>query len=153
GRRIVLERLQRKWATIIMMIVLRVALAVLALTGIPAFAQTCASPIDVVTTGFFDRTTCGGTNQLPYLANGAIAASGAQEIYHVLASDSQGVALHLQPLDAGLDLSLLICRDRCSAYATCTAAADASAGSSADAPLPDGPGEYYIVVGATEPTC
>jgi hypothetical protein len=50
-------------------------------------------------------------------------------------------------------MSLLICRDQCSAYATCISAADVSTGSVADAPLPDGPGEYYIVVGASDPVC
>lgn len=132
----------------------RVALLLLAtfLAIDHACAQTCASPLALPlpwTTG----NTCNSTNQLPYLANGAVAAAGAQDIYHGVAVNAQSVSIQVQP-DAGIDLALFICPNQCSTYATCIAAVDdGGAGVAETAALPDGPGDYYIIVGATGSGC
>lgn len=114
-------------------------------------AQSCASPIALV--GSTTGNTCNGTNQLPYLGNGAIAANGAQDIYHIVAANAQSLSIQVQP-DTGVDLALFICPNQCSTYATCIAAVDdGGAGMAETAALPDGPGDYYVIVGATGTGC
>jgi len=86
---------------------------------------------------------------LPYLANGAIAFVGNQDIYRLTVLDGTDVQLHLSP-EAGLDLAVFVCRNQCSTYATCVATIDdGGAGVQETAPLPSGPGDYYVIVGAT----
>ncbi len=117
--------------------------------GLPAFAQTCASPIALTDTGISTGNTCNNTNQLPFLANGAISVIGNQDIYYIHALNAHSVTLTVQP-EATVDLGLYICRNQCSTYASCTAAVDPGvAGVAASAPLPDGPGDYYVIVAAS----
>jgi hypothetical protein len=119
-------------------------------------AQTCASPISIVSAGTSTGNTCSGSNQLPYIANGAIENSENQDIYFVHATNAQSVTLTVTP-QAGVDLQLAICRNQCSTYATCTSVVDSGiAGAVQSAPLPDGPGDYFIIVGGTlssTPSC
>lgn len=104
-------------------------------------------------TGVFNSDTCNSTNQLPYLANGAIAAFGNQDVYHLRVSDGSGVTLGVLPQPA-VDLALFVCRNQCSTYATCVAAVDAgAAGSLETATLPAGPGDYYVVVSSSQAQC
>jgi len=115
--------------------------------ALPAFAQTCAAPIAIVATGFFNGNTCASTNQLPYLANGAIAVIGNEDIYRLTAVNANAITLNVQP-EAGLDLALFVCRNQCSTYATCIATVDnGGPGVAESTQLPDGPGDYYIIVG------
>ncbi len=117
--------------------------------ALTASAQTCASPTPIVSTGTFPGNTCTNTNQLPYLANGAISVAGNQDVYFIHAVNAQSVSLTLVP-DASVDMALFICRNQCSTYTTCIAAVDAGvAGGTVSAPLPDGPGDYYVIVGST----
>ena len=119
----------------------------------PLFAQTCAAPTEIVTTGAFNSDTCSSTNQLPYLANGAIAAFGNQDVYHLRVADGTGVTLNAQPQPA-VDLALFVCRNQCSTYATCVATADAGgAGFAEAATLPAGPGDYYVIVSSGQVQC
>ena len=122
----------------------------------PAFAQTCAAPILIAGIGAVAGNTCASTNQLPYLANGAIAVIGNEDIYRLTAANANLIQLHVQP-EAGLDLALFVCRNQCSTYATCIATVDnGGAGVAESTQLPDGPGDYYVIVGtaaSTSPTC
>jgi hypothetical protein len=113
----------------------------------PAFAQTCANPTALVSAGSFAGNTCTSTNQLPYVANGAIATGGNQDVYFIHTTDGHSIFLNVQP-NATVDMSLLVCRNQCSTYTTCVAAVDPGvAGTTASATLPDGPGDYYVIVG------
>jgi hypothetical protein len=117
--------------------------------GLPASAQTCASPIAITDTGTVTGNTCNNTNQLPYLANGAISVIGNQDVYYIDALNAHSITLTVQP-EATVDLGLYICRNQCSTYASCTAAVDPGvAGTAVSAPLPDGPGDYYVIVAAS----
>jgi hypothetical protein len=119
--------------------------------AMPAFAQTCAVPITIPTIGAFNGNTCTSTNQLPYLANGAIAVIGNEDVYHLTAANANSIVLTAQP-EAALDLALFVCRNQCSTYATCIAAVDAGgAGAAESTQLPDGPGDYYVIVGTANP--
>jgi hypothetical protein len=136
---------------------IRTLLVFLFLGGaMPAFAQTCAAPITIAATGVFNGNTCTSTNQLPYLANGAIAVIGNQDIYRLTSVNANAITLNAQP-EAGLDLALFVCHNQCSTYATCIAAVDnGGAGVAESTQLPEGPGDYYIIVGtaaSTSPTC
>jgi hypothetical protein len=125
----------------------------------PALAQTCAAPIEIVlppsasvytTVG----NTCDSSNNLPYLANGAIANHGEDDVYRV-AIGLAGVDVAMTP-EAGVDLSLFLCRGPCGTYATCTAAVDDGVGAFNWAPIPPLAGEYFIIVGhagESAPTC
>lgn len=114
-----------------------------------AFAQTCASPTALVSAGTTTGNTCTSTNQLPFLANGAISASGNQDVYFVHVADGHSILLSVRP-DASVDMGLFVCRNQCSTYATCVAAADSgTAGTTTNATLPDGPGDYYVIVGTS----
>ena len=117
-------------------------------TSSPAFAQSCANPIEITFAGLLSGNTCNSTNQLPYLANGAITSLDNQDIYHLRVGDGTGIQLTLRPA-AGLDGTLFACRNTCSASASCVAAADnGGAGAQETVELPPGPGDYYIVVGS-----
>jgi hypothetical protein len=115
--------------------------------SMPVFAQTCAAPIPITALSPMSGNTCASTNQLPYLANGAISFLGNQDIYHLAVADGTQVQVHVTP-EAGLDLAVFVCRNQCSTYATCVATVDdGGAGVQETAPLPDGPGDYYVIVG------
>jgi hypothetical protein len=124
----------------------------------PAFAQTCAAPIEIAVAPFVStRSTCSNTNNLPYLANGAIANQGEDDVYHIAIGAAvmyEGTAT-LTP-EAGVDLSLFICRGPCGTYSTCVAAVDNGTGAVDAAQIPAVPGDYFIVVGhagSSLPTC
>ena len=115
--------------------------------ALDAFAQSCVTPVEITNTGAFAGNTCISSNQLPYIANGAIATQGKQDIYHVHVVDGTGVTFNLTP-EASVDLGLAVCRNQCSTYATCTSVVDSGVpGATQVAPLPDGPGDYYIIIG------
>lgn len=121
-----------------------------------ALAQTCASPVSIVATGTFTGNTCNSSNQLPYLANGAIESYTNQDIYYMqVGPASSGIVIFLTP-EAGVAMSVAVCRNQCSTYATCVgAAASGIAGAQQTVTLPDGSGDYYIVVAGvdTGPNC
>jgi hypothetical protein len=111
-----------------------------------ASAQSCAAPIEVTYVGEYSSNTCNNSNQLPYLANGAISAPGSQDVFHMRVSDGTGFNLQVQP-PTGVPVSMFVCRNQCSTYATCIAAVDSDGASlTSMVPLPPGAGEYYIVV-------
>ncbi len=120
----------------------------------PAFAQTCTNPTALVSVGSWTGNTCTSTNQLPYVANGAIATGANQDVYFVHTANAGSIALSLQP-NASVDMGLFVCRNQCSTYATCVAAIDPGvAGEAASTTLPPGPGDYYIIVGtASSASC
>jgi hypothetical protein len=119
-----------------------------------ASAQSCATPTQIVAAGSaFSGDTCNNTNQLPFLANGAISAPGSQDIYHMSVGDGSGFVLSVVP-DSGVDASVFICRNQCTTYATCVAAVDfGGAGFTETATLPPGVGDYYIVVQTAPAQC
>jgi len=134
---------------------LRFAIA-LGVLGAPcaSLAQSCANPIPItpVSPGSFSGTTCGATNYLPSVANGAISTFGPQVIY--LQSDLsatygyENITLQADPNT----LSLYVCRSPCATYSSCVAVADVGAGGIADATIAP-PREAYIVVGSSNGTC
>jgi hypothetical protein len=114
---------------------------------LPAFGQTCANPTALVSAGSLTGNTCTSTNQLPYIANGAISAGGNQDVYYIHTANGHSVLLTVQP-DPSVDMGLFVCRNQCSTYATCVAALDPGvSGTTTTATLPDGPGDYYVIVG------
>jgi hypothetical protein len=122
-------------------------LIVFALCASSVVAQTCASPIQITTTGTITGTTCSGTSELPSLVNGSM--TGGQQIVHRITlapGASPGIELSLQP-DAGADMSLFVCSNMCSPAASCIAAVDDNdIGGVETASLPNTPGDYYIIV-------
>jgi hypothetical protein len=129
-----------------------------ACAAIPAFAQSCATPIEIAIAPYTStRSTCSSTNNLPDLANGAIANQGADDVYRIAvgaATSQQGTATLIPA--AGVDLSLFICRGPCGTYATCVAAVDNGAGAVNSAQIPAVPGDYFIVVAhaaSSAPSC
>lgn len=126
------------------------------LAAMPGFAQTCATPLPIAAGMPLNGNTCASTNQLPYVANGAIAFSGKQDIYLFTTANANLIQLQVQP-EAGLDLALFVCRNQCTTYATCIATVDdRGVGVTESTQLPDGPGDYYVIVGtaaSTLPTC
>src|SRR5262249_14440489 len=130
----------------------RLSLAIALVTMLPASnatSQTCASPVPIAFNSPVLGNTCNSTNQLPYLVNGAIAASGSQDIYRVTVLDGRLITLYVEPV-AGVDLAVFVCPNECSTYSSCIIAADSEgAGGVETAALPDGPGDYYVIVGAT----
>jgi hypothetical protein len=118
------------------------------LAAVPALAQTCAAPTQILFTGWRVGDTCNNTQNLPYLANGAIVNNGEDDVYHVAIGSlvTSWGEVTLSPL-ADVDLTLFICHGPCGAYATCLSVADAAAGSSATVYIPPVAGDYYIIVG------
>lgn|GEM_PF-3359439 len=119
-------------------------------------AQTCAAPIEVISqlasNGTHSDTTCGHTNTLPYLGNGAISASGEQMIYHILrVPNAYAGTITLTPA-ANVELGLFVCRGPCSTYSTCIAAIDNGPGVASTAQIPVGVGDYFVIVGSTPVT-
>ncbi len=119
-------------------------------------AQTCASPIEVIlppfSNGPYTDTTCGHTNTLPYLANGAILASGEQMIFHLLrVPTAYAGTITLTPA-ANVELGLFVCRGPCSTYSTCIAAIDNGQGIASTVQIPAGAGDYFVIVGSTPVT-
>ena len=139
----------KRWASIIHSVLCLPSFSML-VQVMPVLGQTCAEPIEITNVpGQYSGNTCNNTNQLPYLANGAISVIGNQDIYYIHALNAHSVTLTVQP-EATVDLGLYICRNQCSTYASCTAAVDPGiAGVAASAPLPDGPGDYYVIVAAS----
>ena len=117
---------------------------------LPAWAQTCANPTALVNAGTLSGNTCTSTNQLPYLANGAISTAGNQDVYLVDTARTGPIFLAVQP-DASVDMGLFVCRNQCSTYATCIAIDTGVAGTEVSATLLSGPGDYYVIVGAASP--
>jgi len=128
--------------------------ATLAFFSASAYAQSCASPIEVsVPATQFTGNTCNSTNQLPYLVNGAVQAPGNQDIYHLRVTDGSGIQLQLTPAVA-LDGVLFVCRNLCATYSSCVAAVDSGGiGAAEMASLPPGPGDYYVIIGSVVPAC
>ena len=130
---------------------LRVLLLLLA--AAPAFAQSCANAIPIVSGGNFSGTTCGGTNQLPALAAGAIQTSGPQALYAV--QDLSAVYLNetfTLTADPSANLAVFVCRNPCSTFASCVAVADVGSNGSGAASVST-PTEYFVVVGSLAGTC
>jgi hypothetical protein len=129
------------------------AMALLTSLSIPTFAQTCASPIEITTAINVSGSTCSGSKQLPSLANGAIAGTDHQIIFHASFANSNASSFVLHP-DTGQDMALFVCPNQCSPLATCIAAVDENAdGGVETAPIPDGPGDYFVIVQSTGATC
>jgi hypothetical protein len=132
-----------------------VAAVLMLIAAMPASGQTCASPIPIVGTAF-SGNTCNNSTHLPALANGAIlTGGGGEDVYHISGADLSQVSVALQA-SAGVDLALFVCPNQCSTYATCIAAVDNGAGAIESVPLPDGPGDYYVIVAsvaAVTPNC
>jgi len=117
-----------------------------------AFAQTCASPIPITDGSGISGTTCGNTNQLPSVANGAILSGDPQTIYdlHDLSALYLDEALTLSA--SPNSLSLYVCRKPCSTYATCVAVGDTDATGMVQLRL-GRPAEYFVVVGSNNGSC
>lgn len=112
-----------------------------------AFAQGCANPIPITVAGTFAGSTCGGSNYLPAVANGAVAARGNQVIY-ALPDFSASLLNEYVQLDASANsASVYVCRNPCSTYSSCVAAGDVDASGSVTVQLGK-PAEYFIVVQA-----
>ena len=102
------------------------ACAALLVASMGVAAQSCPNAIAVPTLNApLSGTTCGATNQLPAVANGAIQLSGPEVIYDV--ADFSAIYLdesYTLTADPNSQLSLFVCRNPCSAYATCYGVAD-----------------------------
>jgi hypothetical protein len=119
----------------------------------PAFAQTCASnAIPVSNGGGFVGNTCNSTVQLPALANGAIQSPGPQDIYALHDLSALYLDLTLTLTSSPNSLSLYVCRNPCSTFASCVAVADTDGTGVATIKLPQ-PAEYFLVVGSAAGTC
>ena len=119
----------------------------------PVFAQSCANTIPITFGGNFTGNTCSGTNQLPALANGAIQASGPQAVYALQDLSSQYLNETLTlTADPSANLSVFVCRNPCSTYASCVAVADVGSNGSGAAYLST-PAAYFVVIGSTAGTC
>jgi hypothetical protein len=111
------------------------------------FAQSCASAIPI-TTNNFTGTTCGGTNSLPTLANGAILSIAPQVIY-AQPDLSATYGYEIVSLNADPNtLSLYVCKNPCSTYSTCVAVGDVGASGSVSLTVSP-PSEYSIIVGSS----
>jgi hypothetical protein len=122
----------------------------------PLFAQACSGMLPIVSGGVFSGSTCSGSNQLPVLTNGAMQSPGPQSIYELHDLSAQYLNLTLE-LTTELtaepnSLSLYVCRNPCSAIASCVAVADTDATGKATINLPK-PDEYFVVVGSASGTC
>jgi hypothetical protein len=133
-----------------------ISLAILLAAATPAYAQTCANPIEVPVIQGFNATTCGSPNNLPYVANGAISIlQGENVVYHVgTVNNPYAGQVSLQP-EPTVDLALFVCRAPCSTYSTCFAVADNGPGAQNVADIPAGASDFYIIVGHVTgvPTC
>ncbi|HEY6939923.1 hypothetical protein [Dokdonella sp.] len=132
-------------------IVLAGALA--ALVGTPAFAQTCASPIQIGTqllpyAGYAD--SCMSSDNISYYDGGAIYAPGRDIVYRVYGyrvryGATPALRFILQP-NPGYDPALFAC-GQCGVTPTCFDAADSfGAGASESMIVGARSAAYYLVV-------
>ena len=129
------------------------ACALLLSASMGVAAQSCTNTVAVPVNNVLSGTTCGGTNQLPAIANGAIQAFGPQVIYDV-ADFSAGYLDETYTLNAdpASGLSLFVCRNPCSAYATCYGVADVDNTGTAAVHLAKTTAAT-VIVGSTAATC
>ena len=116
-------------------------------------AQSCTNTIAVPVTSTLSGTTCAAPNQLPAVANGAIQAFGPQIIYAV--ADFSATYLDetfTLNADPASNLSLFVCRNPCSAYASCYGVADGDNTGHASVHLAK-PAESVVIVGSSAGTC
>jgi hypothetical protein len=127
--------------------------SVILIAAAPVFAQSCVNTIPIASGGNFNGNTCSGTNQLPALANGAIQASGPQAIYAL--QDLSAIYLNetfTLTAAPSANLSVFVCRNPCSTYASCVAVADVGSGGSGAA-FVSNPAAYFVVIGSAAGTC
>jgi hypothetical protein len=133
---------------------LQPALSTLLLSiSLAASAQSCTTVPVSSPTGGLSGTTCSATNQLPVLANGAIQTPGPQAIYAV--QDFSAALLDetfTLSADPASNLSLFVCRNPCSTYASCVGVADVDGTGHATVHLAR-PLESIVVVGSMVGTC
>ena len=116
-------------------------------------AQSCTATISVPVNNGLSGTTCGASSQLPAVANGAIQLSGPQVIYDVADfSASYLDETYTLNADPASGLSLFVCRNPCSAYATCYGVADVDNTGAATVHLAKTTAST-VIVGSTAGTC
>jgi len=130
----------------------RACAVMLLLAVVPAFGQTCANPLPIVSGGLFTGITCSSIGQLPAIANGAIQIPGLQVIYALSDLSASYLDLTLTMSAQPNTLSLFVCRNPCSTYTSCVAIADTGSPGTAIVHL-DKPAEYFLVVGSANNTC
>jgi hypothetical protein len=116
-------------------------------------AQSCTNTIAVPVNNVLSGTTCGAANQLPAIANGAIQAPGPQVIYDV--ADFSALYLdetYTLSADPASGLSLFVCRNPCSAHATCYGVADVDNTGAATVHLAK-TAAATVIVGSAGATC
>ena len=118
----------------------------------PVFAQSCANAIPITNGGTFSGTTCSQSNQFPTLVNGAIQTPGQQVIYALSDLSAQYLNEQFTLTADPNSLSLYVCRNPCSTYASCVAAGDVGSTGSVTLNLPK-PAEYFLVLGSTSGVC
>lgn len=134
-----------------------VAAGLLAMSA-SAFAQTCASPVAVVTGQMTPynspaANTCGQADEFSLVCGGGLTAGGASHVYQLEVGAANTFTVSVTP-SGGYDTAIfLIGPGACSQAAPCVADADNAGPDAAESLDPTdnlAAGSYYLVVDSTE---